>query len=111
LSTAYLQVADLSEVAVGTIKKVVLQGKEILLANIDGEVYAVDAVCTHFGGDLSLGTLDANVITCPRHQAKFDLTTGRNLSPPKVGPYNPKINDLTAYPVKIENQKILIKTI
>ena len=99
----------LQSLTAGAMKKVTLNGKEILLANIDGNIYAVDSVCTHFGGDLSLGTLDGNVITCPRHQAKFDVTTGRVLSPPKVGPYNPKIFDLAAYPVKIEDNKVLIK--
>lgn len=105
----FVQVASIIEVPSGTSKKVTVQGKEILLANIGGNFSAVDNVCTHLGGDLSLGTLEGNVLTCPRHQAKFDVTTGRNVSPPKVSPYSPKIPNLTAYPVKIENGKISIK--
>ncbi len=96
---------------IGTLKKVTLQGKEVLLANIDGSIFAVDNICPHLGGDLSLGTLEGSVLTCPRHHAKFDVTTGRAIAPPQVSPYSPKIPNLTAYPVKIENQKILIKTV
>jgi 3-phenylpropionate/trans-cinnamate dioxygenase ferredoxin subunit len=110
LDNSYIYVADASELSVGTLKKVVIQNKEILLANIEGEFYAFDNLCPHLGGDLSLGHLDGAVLTCPRHQAKFDITTGRTIAPPQVSPYSPKIPDLTAYPTKIENQKILIKT-
>jgi 3-phenylpropionate/trans-cinnamate dioxygenase ferredoxin component len=109
LSTTYLQVAEVSEMPVGTLKKVVLQGKEVLLANIDGVISAVDSICPHLGGDLSLGTLEGPVLTCPRHKAKFDVTTGRSLAPPQVSPYSPKIPNLTVYSIKIENQKILVK--
>ncbi len=105
----YIVVADASEVPVGVMKKVVLQGKEVLLANVDGDFYAVDCVCTHFGGDLSLGSLVGSVLTCPRHQARFDVSTGRLLSPPQVPPYNPKIADLASYAVRVLNGKIGIK--
>lgn len=109
MESGCVKVANLSEVSEGTVKKVILQGKEILISNINGDYYAIDSVCTHFGGDLSQGTLEGSVITCPRHQAKFDVTTGRVLSPPRVGPYNPKIMDLKLYPIRIENGNILIK--
>jgi 3-phenylpropionate/trans-cinnamate dioxygenase ferredoxin subunit len=109
LEPDYAAVATISEVPNGTLKKFTLQNREILLANIDGIISAIDNICPHLGGDLSLGKLEGTVITCPRHQAKFDVTTGRCLSPPHVSPYSPKLPNLTAYPVKIEKQKILIK--
>ncbi len=91
LESDYLSVANLSEVPDGTLKKVKLQNREILLANINGSLSAIDNTCPHLGGDLSLGKLEGTVITCPRHQAKFDVTTGRCLSPPQVSPYSPKL--------------------
>ncbi len=111
MDNGYVQAADVSEVPVGTLKKVNLLGKEVLLTNIDGGIFAVDNICPHLGGDLSLGTLEGSVLICPRHHAKFDVTTGRAIAPPQVSPYSPKIPNLTAYPVKIENHKILIKII
>jgi 3-phenylpropionate/trans-cinnamate dioxygenase ferredoxin component len=109
LDTEYVYAAEVSQVPVGTLKKVALQDKEVLLVNVDGVTSAIDNVCPHLGGDLSLGSLEGSVLTCPRHQAKFDATTGRAIAPPQVSPYSPKIPNLTAYPVKIEEQKILIK--
>lgn len=109
LDSSYVQAASTSEVPVGVMKKITLQDKEILITNINGDYSAIDSVCTHFGGDLSLGILEGNVLTCPRHQAKFDVTTGRVISPPKVEPYNPKILDLKVYQVKVEDGRIAIK--
>lgn len=104
-------VADLSELPEGAMKKVKVQNRDILLSNIEGTVSAVDNICPHLGGDLSLGTLQGGVLTCPRHQAKFDVTTGRCLAPPQVSPYSPKLPNLKAYPVKVENRKIFIKMV
>lgn len=109
MESDYLQATNITGVPEGTIKKVILKDKEILIANINGNFFAIDSVCTHFGGDLSLGTLEGNVLTCPRHQAKFDVTTGRMLSPPKVEPYNPKISNLKAYLIRVENGVIEVK--
>lgn len=52
-------------------------GKKILVANIGGTFHAMDAVCSHMGGDLTKGRLNANVVTCPRHGSRFDVTTGK----------------------------------
>jgi nitrite reductase/ring-hydroxylating ferredoxin subunit len=109
LEPDYIYAATLSEMPDGTLKKVLLQNREILIANIEGNISAVDNTCPHLGGDLSLGKLEGSVLTCQRHQAKFDVTTGRCLAPPQVTPYSPKLPNLTAYIIKIENQKIYIK--
>lgn len=109
MEPTYVKVASKPEVPVGAMKKIVLQEKEILIANVNGDYSAIDSVCTHFGGDLSQGILEGNVLTCPRHQAKFDVTTGRVIAPPNVGPYNPKIENLKAYSIKIEKETIFIK--
>jgi 3-phenylpropionate/trans-cinnamate dioxygenase ferredoxin subunit len=109
LDSSYTEVANISDLPNGALKKVKIQNREILLSNIEGDVSAIDNTCPHLGGDLSLGKLEGTVITCPRHQAKFDVTTGRCIAPPKVSPYSLKLPNLTAYQVKIVNQKILIK--
>jgi len=109
LESDYVKAVITSEVPVGALKKVIIQNKEILIANVNGDFSAIDSVCTHFGGDLSQGILESNVLTCPRHQAKFDVTTGRVLVPPNVEPYNPKIENLKAYSLRIENETVFIK--
>jgi 3-phenylpropionate/trans-cinnamate dioxygenase ferredoxin component len=109
LETGFVRVASKSEIPVGKTKKVQLSDKEVLVANVGGNYFAIAARCTHKGGDLSLSFLEGNVVTCPVHGAKFDVTTGKVISPPKMGLFHPKIADEPTYLVKIQNEDILIK--
>ena len=79
---AYIKVATTSELAPGQAKRVVAQGKRIALFNVGGSYHAVDDTCTHRGGPLSEGQVEGNVVTCPWHGAKFNVTTGEVLGPP-----------------------------
>ena len=110
MESGYMKIAKKSEIPIGKMKKVASQGKEILIANVNGSFYAIGNICTHAGGDLSKGTLEDNIVTCPKHKSKFDVTTGKVVSPPKMGLFHPKIQDEQSYIVKIENDDILIKT-
>ena len=87
-------------------KKSLVQGKEILVANVNGTYYAIGNACTHKRGDLSQGILEGSILTCPKHKAKFDVTTGKTVSPPKMGPFHLKIADEPAYAVKTEKTDI-----
>jgi nitrite reductase/ring-hydroxylating ferredoxin subunit len=109
LESGYLKIAQKTEITVGKMKKFVPEGKEILIANINGNYYAIEARCPHKAGELLQGTLEGNIITCPNHGAKFDATTGKVISPPKMGFFHPKIKDAISYQVKIENGYILVK--
>jgi nitrite reductase/ring-hydroxylating ferredoxin subunit len=53
--------------------------EQVLLARRGDEIFALDDSCTHAGGSLHEGELDGAdcVVTCPWHQARFDLRTGR----------------------------------
>jgi nitrite reductase/ring-hydroxylating ferredoxin subunit len=61
-------------------------------------------------GDLSKGMLDGNLVTCPKHKAKFDVTSGKVISGPKIPLIHPKIKDAFAYTVKVEGKDILIQS-
>jgi 3-phenylpropionate/trans-cinnamate dioxygenase ferredoxin subunit len=50
---------------------------DILLANVDGRIYAVDNKCPHMGGNLSRGELEGSIVTCPLHGSQFDVTSGQ----------------------------------
>ncbi len=109
MESNFVKVAEKSEVEPGKMKAVQAAGKDILLANVNGNFYAIGLKCTHQGGDLSKGTLEGNVVTCPKHHAKFDVTTGKNVSPPKMGLFHPKANDESTYQVKIEQENVMVK--
>jgi len=105
---SFIEVAQVNEVSTGTMKSYSTGGKQILIANIDGKLYAINDVCTHAGGDLSKGKLEGKIVTCPRHGSKFDVTTGKCISGPKIGFLRLKAKDETAYEVKVEENRIKI---
>ena len=78
-----------------------INGKAIALFQVDGKFYAIDNSCKHRGGPLGEGTLDGNVVTCPWHGFKYDVTTGHCAT-------NPAIKQ-EKYNVKIEGEDILIE--
>jgi 3-phenylpropionate/trans-cinnamate dioxygenase ferredoxin subunit len=104
-----VKVAETSEITSGQMKAVKLTEKEVLIANVNGVYYAIGNICTHAGGDLSKGTLEGNTVTCPKHKSKFDVTTGKVISGPKIPLIHPKIKDEPAYVVKVEGKDILLE--
>ena len=105
----FVKIAETSEIPIGNLKMVKLEGKEILITNVNGNYYALGNRCTHAGGDLSKGSLDGKMITCPRHGSKFDVTTGKVVSGPKILFLRPTIKDEPFYEVKVDGKNILLK--
>ncbi|OGG11542.1 hypothetical protein A2Z00_04855 [Candidatus Gottesmanbacteria bacterium RBG_13_45_10] len=98
----YTKAIKVAELAPGTKRTVVVNGKRIAIANIDGVFFAIDDTCSH--AHCSLGTegfLDGSAIICGCHGAQFDVTSGKVLSPPAP-------IDLTSYKTKVEGEDVLI---
>ena len=87
----------------GKMHKVTIDGKDVLVANIDGTYYAVNDTCTHAGGSLSEGSLDGTIVTCGWHGAKFDCKTG------KLSAFPAKIKDLNSYKIVVESENIFVE--
>jgi 3-phenylpropionate/trans-cinnamate dioxygenase ferredoxin subunit len=104
----YTKVADKNELSPNTMKMVVVNGKEILLANVDGAYYAIANKCTHLGGSLVKGTFEGGVVTCPKHKAQFDVKTGEAVADAKIGFIKMKVKDEASYEIKIDGNSILI---
>lgn len=60
--------------------------EEVLVVRVDGEIFAVDAHCTHYQGPLGDGLLVGSQIRCPWHHACFDVRTGEAVAAPAFSP-------------------------
>jgi nitrite reductase/ring-hydroxylating ferredoxin subunit len=88
------------EVASGELFSFDHNEKKILLANLDGKLYATDRICTHAEADLSTGMLSEEGVRCPLHLSVFNLQTGEPQNPPAenaLKTYNIKINENEVY--------------
>ena len=104
----YVEIAKTDEISAGNMKAFVIQGKDILVANHEGKYYAIDNKCTHMKGELTKGKIEGKIVTCPKHSSKFDITTGRCLSGPKVFFMTLKTKDEPRYDVKVEGNRIKV---
>ncbi len=95
-SGQWVHVAPQSALLPGEFKVVWDRDVAIAVFNVDGELYAVEDICTHDGGELAGGEIDGFEVECPRHGARFDLRTGAVTCPPAYEP-------IAKFPVKIEN--------
>ncbi|MBV9972955.1 MAG: non-heme iron oxygenase ferredoxin subunit [Candidatus Eremiobacteraeota bacterium] len=96
-------VAKKSQIKPGTTLKVAVGDAPVLLCNVTGEIYAIEDVCTHDGGELDQGELEGDRIMCPRHGSYFDVKTGDALTLPAVLP-------VATYKVRVEGDDIYVDT-
>ncbi len=105
----FVKVGETSEIPMGKMKKVKFEEKEILITNVDGNYYAIENRCPHAGGDLSKGSLEGKIVTCPRHGSRFDVTTGKAVSGPKILFLRFKTKDVSSFEVKVEGKDLILK--
>ena len=100
----YQKVAKRSDLQEGGLLRVEVKDKELVLAMVEGKVYAMDNVCTHQGGPLNEGELKGYDLKCPWHYAVFDVRNGR------VSDRTVWATNLNSYPVKVDdiNGEILV---
>ncbi|MQA06253.1 MAG: Rieske 2Fe-2S domain-containing protein [Streptosporangiales bacterium] len=101
--TAEFVEVDASDLADGQMKRVDVAGSRVLLAFVDGQYHAIDAVCTHEHAYLDEGALMGNVVYCPLHYSAFDVTSGDVLGPPAD-------RSTQCYPVQVVDGKVLVGT-
>lgn len=106
---ALYEVCKPSALPPNSMKSFTVSGKEILLVNLNGKIYAMDNRCPHKGGDLSKGTIKDGVVVCPLHGSRFEPSTGRAVSGPKIGPIRLKVSDLNSYPVVVDGDSVKVE--
>lgn len=97
-----VKVAARGDVTPGTGMVVEAAGRTLAIFNLNGTFYALDNTCTHVGGPLGEGKVAGNVVTCPWHGSKFDITTGAVVGPPARRP-------VAAYRVSVKNDEVMVE--
>ena len=98
----YVVVARLDEVPPGTLKRVAYGEEPVVLANVDGQLYALEDECMHYGVPLSEGFVKDSTVICMWHAWRYDIPTGKLINPPSTRLC------LGTYPVRVEGDAIAI---
>lgn len=93
-------VAKISEVPNFGKKVVSIAGREIVLVNVKGSIYAVENECPHQGSPMNAAIVKEGYITCPRHGYRFSLTDGSCAEHPEC--------TLETFPVQLNGEDILV---
>jgi len=80
---SWIRLLPLEELPAGTARAVTAGLDDLLVCRTDADhVYVVEDVCSNDDAPLGDQALDGAVVTCPRHGARFDVTSGEVLKAP-----------------------------
>lgn len=102
MSDGYVKVGGVDDFPIGSLRKVVFSGEDVVVANVNGKLYAMTNTCTHRGGPLDEGELEGSTVICPWHGGQFDVTNGKVLSPPPM-------KDEVPFDVRVDGSDVLLK--
>ena len=102
LPEEFVPVAKADDVPPGNMTVVAIDRERIMLANVDGQFFAMRDMCGHRNAPLSRGRLEGCIVECPLHFAQFDVRTGKLID----GPISA---DVPVYEVRIEGDIVFVK--
>jgi len=86
--------------SVGQVAEAEVEGVAICLANVNGELSALDNVCPHRQGPLGQGWIEGGSVVCPWHSWTFDVKTG-------LAEY-PVHERVDVFPLRVEGEDVLV---
>jgi 3-phenylpropionate/trans-cinnamate dioxygenase ferredoxin subunit len=98
--TRQVVVGVAGELVPGQRKLAFIDGRSIVLFNIDGTLHAIDNACPHNGASLAGGRLEGCVLRCPAHGLRFDVRTGCMAGAGGLS--------VTTFPVEIMDSKVVV---
>jgi len=99
-----VDVAALTEIPDGGMKRVDAKGYPVLLVRRGEEVHAIAAICAHQGGPLEKGKLEGDVVTCPWHGSQFCVRDGSIVHGPTAYPQ-------PAFEARVAGERVLIRAV
>jgi nitrite reductase/ring-hydroxylating ferredoxin subunit len=91
-----------NEVSEGELKEFVIKEVEILVVKYSGQIYCLQARCTHAGAPLVEGELKDDVLQCPWHGSRFNIKNGSVIR-------GPAVKQLHMYNYTIEEDRLLVE--
>ena len=85
---------------VGAVMEAEVGGVGVCLANVNGELSALDNWCPHRRGPLGQGWVEGEAVVCPWHSWTFNAKTGK-----AEYPENERV---VVFPVRVEGEDVLI---
>jgi 3-phenylpropionate/trans-cinnamate dioxygenase ferredoxin component len=102
MASEFVFAARLEEVQEGEILALNIDEVPVALTRLGDRIVAFGDICTHDDGPLAEGTIaDHCCVVCPRHGARFDLTTG--------APTFPAPTPIPIYETVVEGEDVLVK--
>jgi len=98
----FVPVTTASELSPGTMKWVVIDRERVVIANVEGVLYALQDICGHRGAPLSRGKLAGHRIECPLNYACLAVRTGKLRSGTASA-------DVVTYEVRVEGDTVYVK--
>ena len=98
----WIKVATLEECSPGSLRSVMVGWDPIVLANVEGTIYAVLDRCSHEDLPLSDGEMEGTNLVCQYHGARFDVTSGAPRGLPAVKP-------VKTFPVEVRKDGVYVQ--
>ena len=98
----WVRVAAAADCPPGTLLGVGAGTQRIVLANVEGEIYALLDRCSHQDFPLSDGELNGDRLECIYHGATFDVCTGRAMQLPAIRP-------VKTFPVEVRGGDVFVE--
>lgn len=129
----FVPVGKTNELKPGEVKRVMVDGQRVCLANTGGEFFAIKDQCGHQKAALTKGKLEGDAVECPLHFARFDVRSGKALNGPdfarlaipgmeNLGPAfmevmqrtgeiinDVEVEDVPCYEVRVDGDTVLVK--
>jgi 3-phenylpropionate/trans-cinnamate dioxygenase ferredoxin subunit len=101
----FIPIAKVGDLAPGQMKRFVVSSRAVVIANVDGNYFAFEDRCLHWGVKLSDGCLEGNVVRCRAHGWKHDVVRGEIAASEPPGDEGRRIN---TFKVEIKDDAIFV---